>query len=127
MPKNPPLQKMNSSTLGTGLHARAFNQCKMHLEEPKTRKQLRGFIGMINYYREMWRHCLHILAPLISLTSVHVPWKWGEEQSRAFKEAKDVLSTNVCWLFSYSINCLLYIQMQAIDSWEPLSPKTTAL
>jgi hypothetical protein len=26
----------------------------MHLEEPKTRKQLRGFIGMINYYRDMW-------------------------------------------------------------------------
>ena len=26
----------------------------MHLEEPKKCKQLHGFIGMINYYRDMW-------------------------------------------------------------------------
>jgi hypothetical protein len=36
----------------------------MHPEEPKTRKQLRGFIGMINHCRDMWRHRSHVLAPL---------------------------------------------------------------
>jgi hypothetical protein len=68
----------------------------MRLEEPKTRKQLRGFIGMINYYRDMWKHRSHVLAPLASLTSVNVPWKWGEEQSKAFLEAKQILNKKHC-------------------------------
>jgi hypothetical protein len=45
----------------------------MHLEEPKIRKQLRGFIGMINYCRDMWRHRSHALAPLAHLTSTNIP------------------------------------------------------
>ncbi len=71
----------------------------MRLEEPKTRKQLRGFIGMINYCRDMWKHRSHVLAPLTSLTSVNVPWKWGEEQSKAFLEAKKILSKEVLLAF----------------------------
>jgi hypothetical protein len=43
----------------------------MRLEEPKTRKQLRGFIGMINCHRDTWKHRSHVLAPLTSLTSVN--------------------------------------------------------
>jgi hypothetical protein len=64
----------------------------MHLEEPKTRKQLRGFVGMVNHRRDMWKCRSHALAPLTSLTSVNIPWKWGEEQSKAFLEAKKILS-----------------------------------
>jgi hypothetical protein len=64
----------------------------MQLQEPKTREQLRGFIGMINYCRDMWKQRSHVLAPLTSLTSANVPWKWGEEQSKAFAEAKKILS-----------------------------------
>jgi hypothetical protein len=71
----------------------------MRLEEPKTRKQLRGFIGMINYHRDMWKHCLHALAPLTSLTSAYIPWKWGEEQSKAFLEAKKILSKEALLAF----------------------------
>ena len=36
---------------------------------PKTRKQLRRFIGMINFYRGMWQKLSEILAPLTALTS----------------------------------------------------------
>jgi hypothetical protein len=69
----------------------------MHLEEPKTHKQLRGFIGMINYCRDMWRHRSH--APLTRLTSTNIPWKWGTEQSEAFKEAKKILSEEALLAF----------------------------
>ena len=31
---------------------------------PKTRKQLRRFLGMINFYRDMFRGRSHILSPL---------------------------------------------------------------
>jgi len=35
------------------------------LARPRNQKELRGFIGMINFYKEMWRQRVHILKPLI--------------------------------------------------------------
>jgi hypothetical protein len=47
----------------------------------------------------MWKHRSHVLAPLTSLTSINIPWEWGEEQSKAFKNAKQILSTDVLLAF----------------------------
>ena len=38
----------------------------------KTRKQLRQFIGMINFYRDMWKNRSELFAPLTALTSKNV-------------------------------------------------------
>ena len=42
------------------------------LTVPKTRKQLRQFIGMIYFYRDMWQKRSLLLAPLTALTSKKV-------------------------------------------------------
>ena len=36
----------------------------LQLQPPKTRKKLRSFIGMVNYYRDVWPMREHTLAPL---------------------------------------------------------------
>jgi hypothetical protein len=59
---------------------------------PKTRKQLRRFIGMVNYYRNMWPQCSHLLAPLSVLTSKNVPWKWTALHQESFDEMKALIA-----------------------------------
>ena len=65
------------------------------LEPPKTRKQLRSFIGMINFYRDLWRHRSELLAPLSCLTSINVPFKWTDIEQKAFEMIKQVVSQQV--------------------------------
>ena len=48
----------------------------LKIATPKTRRQLRRFIGMVNYYRDMWPKNLELLAPLTKLTSSKELWKW---------------------------------------------------
>jgi hypothetical protein len=40
------------------------------LKPPKTLKQLRSLLGLINYYRDMWKQRSHMLTPLTELTKV---------------------------------------------------------
>ena len=67
----------------------------MQIAEPKNRKELRSFIGVVNYYRDMWLRRSHVLAPLASLTSNKTKWVWGEAQQKAFEAAKKVIAREV--------------------------------
>jgi hypothetical protein len=48
----------------------------LKLSPPKTKRQLRNFLGKINYYRDMWQKRSHMLAPLTGLVSPPVKYKW---------------------------------------------------
>ena len=62
---------------------------------PKNRRELRRFIGIINYYRDMWIRRSHILAPLARLTSKDVRWKWTDVEQKAFDTMKRVIARDV--------------------------------
>ena len=55
---------------------------------PKNKKHLRSFLGMVNYYRDLWPQRSHILAPLSALISSKVPYKWEPVHQKAFEAAK---------------------------------------
>jgi RNase H-like domain found in reverse transcriptase len=59
---------------------------------PTNKKEIRHFIGMVNYYRGMWIRRSHILAPLAALTSKTAKWQWSEEEQKAFDTVKWVIS-----------------------------------
>ena len=63
-----------------------------NIDTPKNRKQLRRFIGIINYYRDMWVRRSDILAPLTALTSKNVKWHWTDVHQKAFETMKKTIS-----------------------------------
>ena len=71
----------------------------LRLNPPKTKRQLRHFLGMVNYYRDMWQKRSHILAPLTGMVSEVATWKWGKEQQQAFEEMKRVISQETLLTF----------------------------
>jgi hypothetical protein len=67
-------------------------QGMLNIAPPKNVKQLRSFLGMVNYYRDMWIRRSHILAPLNALNKKGIKWHWGEEHQRAFDNIKRVMA-----------------------------------
>ena len=64
----------------------------LRLSPPTNKRQLRHFLGMINYYRDMWKRRSHYSAPLTGLVSKTVKFVWGAEQQQAFDRIKKVIS-----------------------------------
>ena len=52
-------------------HAYKKVQAMLNNQEPKTTKQLQSLIGLVNYYRDMWKRRSHILPPLSKLTKLN--------------------------------------------------------
>ena len=69
--------------------------------QPKTTKQLRRFLGMINFYRRFVPNAARTLHPLKQLLSPHKNSRkgidWDESTSKAFIDIKEKLA-DVAWL-----------------------------
>jgi hypothetical protein len=73
----------------------------LNMDTPFNLKQLRGFVGMVNYYRDMWPHRAHILAQLTE--KMGAPKKgakqpkfvWTEAMQMAFKRMKAMMAADV--------------------------------
>ena len=37
---------------------------------PKSTTEVKQFLGMVNFYQDLWPRCLHMLAPLTKLSAV---------------------------------------------------------
>ena len=62
------------------------------LAAPTKRKDLRQFLGLVNYYRDLWPRQSHILAPLTALTSTNDKFKWSQIEQGAFDTMKKVMA-----------------------------------
>jgi transposase InsO family protein len=71
----------------------------LRLTPPKTKRQLRRFLGMVNFYRDMWRMRSHILTPLSALVSPKVKFEWHQEHKNAFEQIKTLISKETLLTF----------------------------
>ena len=69
------------------------------MAKPKNRGALHSFIGMINYYRDMWKCCSAFLALLTALTSENICWKLEEKHQKAFNAVKKIILRKTLLLY----------------------------
>ena len=63
-------------------------------------KEVNAFIGIVNYYRNMWAKSSHLLHPLTALTSHKVKFKWTDIEQKAFDDINGAVSQDT--LLAYS-------------------------
>ena len=67
----------------------------MDCPHPLNKKQVKSFLGCVNYYRDYIPNCSEIMSPLNELTKKHNPYtvKWEREHEDAFVKLKEHLET----------------------------------
>ena len=65
----------------------------LQLKQPKTLKQLRAFLGAVNYYRDLWPRRAHVLRPLTVATGTK-KFYWIDKMTLAFEEMKNLMAAD---------------------------------
>ena len=60
---------------------------------PKTKKELRGFLGFLNFYRRFIKDFAQVAKPLNALTSIKRDFEWSSECQHAFDTLKQKIMT----------------------------------
>ena len=71
----------------------------LNIKPPTKRKELRSFIGIVNYYRDMWVRRSEVLAPLNRLCSKKHKWKWTDIEQKAFDKMKKIISKEIMLVY----------------------------
>jgi hypothetical protein len=64
----------------------------LSVKSPKTKRQLKRFIGMVNYYRDTFRFRSHLMSKLTEMTSPKKPFKWTSEHEGSFQKIKQAMA-----------------------------------
>jgi RNase H-like domain found in reverse transcriptase len=69
------------------------NQSHQSTSASNNIKEIRSFIGAVNFYRDMWPRHSHILAPLTELTGA-THFHWDQQHQSAFEQMKKLLAAD---------------------------------
>ena len=64
----------------------------LRLAKPTSRKELRSFLGIVQYYRDLWPRRSHILTPLTDRSNGNGKLDWTDECEEAFQTIKKVVA-----------------------------------
>lgn len=70
-------------------------QCIKNYKRPYNVKTLRGFLGLINYFKKLMPDMSQKQLPLIRLLKKGVKWAWKKEQEDAFNQIKEEFLKNL--------------------------------
>ena len=62
------------------------------IKQPKNQRQLQQFVGMVNYYKEIWRGRAETMEALTSMTGKGVKFSWTPDMEAAFTQIKTIIA-----------------------------------
>ena len=65
----------------------------MEARRPESVSEVRSFMGLVNFCGHFINDLASIAEPLTRLTRKDIPFKWGNDQEKAFNKLKDALSS----------------------------------
>ena len=71
----------------------------INVSRPSSTKEVRSFVGLVNYYKDMRPRRAHILAPLTELCSTRNKFKWNDNHESSFQQMKKLVSGDVLLRF----------------------------
>jgi hypothetical protein len=64
----------------------------LNMSTPKNQKEVRRFVGLVNFYRDLYPRRAEILAPLTNLCGKNTKFQWNKEHNDAFCHMKQVIA-----------------------------------
>ncbi len=64
----------------------------LNMKQPKTQKEVRRFVGMVNFYRDLYPKRAESLAPLTALCGKNTKFFWSAEHQEAFTKIKEQMA-----------------------------------
>ena len=71
------------------------------MKPPTSQTEVRKFIGVINYYCNMWTRQSHMLAPLTRLTYIKINFKWTNIEQDSFDRIKQIVARGTLFKYTY--------------------------
>ena len=71
----------------------------VNMTPSKNIKQLRSFIGLVNYYRDIWARRSHLLQLLTALTSNKLTFKWTDVKQQAFNKIEQIVARDTLLIY----------------------------
>ncbi|NQZ62984.1 reverse transcriptase domain-containing protein [Crocosphaera sp.] len=89
----------------------------LSIQVPKSKKHVRGIIGLVNFYSKFVPNIAHLLSPMHELTKKGQPEKvtWGEECQASLCRIQELISSEPA-LIVPDINDLFFVQTDASGS-----------
>lgn len=98
---------------GISIEEERLNEIKDY-PRPKNLKMLRGFLGVLNYYKKFIPHLSELEVPLIELLRKDVKWNWEERREIAFQKLKESFHKNLL-LYSPDFSVPFTLRTDASD------------
>ena len=65
------------------------------IDDPTNVRDIQNVLGLVNYYRDMWRKRAHTLASLTYICSTEVNFKWTDVEKNYFIAMKKIVGRDV--------------------------------